>query len=1416
MRNLKRATSFILALLLVLSLFSIPGISLEGKALEAGLLHQHNFLCYESSEVTCGMEHEHLLSCYAGTGNLVCGLEEGIYYNEGDFTSEYAGALLHCIVEEHTHDGSCQVETVFGEDVFTANVDVFGNDFESTEYICGKEEHLHSDECYTPLYVERAVGSAGDVTDIPNDDTITDVNPDHNNSVLSPDDDTIFGSTNPFGSTSFADTGLRISLGWPQGSTMEGTTHVNTVDSERYVMFGPTLGINKSGAIAVNEVTVRVPRYVESGRVGRGNVRGEFKTDMLPFGWSYTLNGDSYILTNTTRFASGNNISFSLYYYFDAKQTQSDKQWAIKAELLDTANNVIDTQTVTGKIRTSVGLTVSENSGSVGAFLGIDTSTSRITQYQDWLYTYFGLTKAQYESDSANYVYDILSKTVTPTGMQDYTATFYITPGRYPSLTYRDLSNGSYYCLYGGGATVVGAMVAPHISTAGSYGFDTSAIQKFSNFSSSALSNAISADYDSSIANSSNFGCMRYHNKSTSGWRTYSFTMNTSPELNGTGKYVVAVLCRFPKSTVVAKHGGWVSGASIYLDAGIRVVHNGVDNGSAFADGRGTLYNGICDNVDYSGNIYAADYSDASAMLNKDSLLRGNSVTLNTTSNFWAANTNRANYSRNDAAPYELDCMLDKIILRAGDQSYMLNDDDYTFTGVVISVLDTYGYTSIDSEGNMNMFFEDTALIPGAKRNETLELYYGTSHNDTSDWVKYTGKELTVGDCWGNTATDGMYIPLSGLTGKNITHLKVVYPTSQHNTKVIMAATIKLLPTAHIRGILNTNSRIWVANWLAYHAYSRNGALDLAVERERVDTSAATGNTGAAVRTWDDTHKYRGVANSQYPYRNFVHTELVESADFAGMSVLQLLVDGSGSPVGGAINSYQINDTPARKRSVIEVSKVVVGFTGGLYNGNSLKGLYDHSFLKDAFTSAVNDIRKSAAGSPYGFHTQRYYVLLPAGFTITKNYNRPLVQNGLGDQFSTPYGMSYYWRTLPWSVHNLSAVLDKVGDYNSQKYVGFMSSVYDATQTSIHTVKTEVVDGRELVVIDVPVGSPSVANLYLGVTLNYTRIKDYAISPIGLGCGLTLAMVPKNGKTVPSGTYEIQYATEFLDEEGNAYDLSQFTGEVYDNLKDAFPTSPLGDYLGISKNGKTYLAISSTFQNISGNGNSYAQVLVNDSFSAELPERGDSYTYTLNYGITSGTSTNVILFDALETDTSTGLVPEWQGKINYVDMNGTGATLWVNTNAVDLQEYQDKNINASGLSNRGWVKVSNPTTYTGYDKVKAIAIDFGSKTFDSSASDTSMASVYVHMTSPQDVANAHGADLLTTYNEIAFYDKHSTGAVGTNICNVVEVTIPVEQEAAYTQLFPETGGTGTQAYVLVGGMLVLAGIYFLCKRKKLA
>ena len=175
-------------------LHSHTGICFDGNGvlvcpLEETEAHTHGDECYESrSRLSCGLEedfHIHGEECYAlGRGELICGIEESAEHIHSDecYTAE---KQLVCTAEEnpegHVHGDECfsaEPELVCGKEELVSHVHtaecfdgsgalccgmtellnhvhsdeciVITPGEEQRTLVCGKEEHIHTAECYPP------------------------------------------------------------------------------------------------------------------------------------------------------------------------------------------------------------------------------------------------------------------------------------------------------------------------------------------------------------------------------------------------------------------------------------------------------------------------------------------------------------------------------------------------------------------------------------------------------------------------------------------------------------------------------------------------------------------------------------------------------------------------------------------------------------------------------------------------------------------------------------------------------------------------------------------------------------------------------------------------------------------------------------------------------------------------------------------------------------------------------------------------------------------------------------------------------------------------------------------------------------------------------------------------------------------
>lgn len=108
----KRITSGLLAAIMVFGLMGpITPASTASDANDPEP-HVHTFACYEDFWLDCDNsdpDHNHSINCYAHSGELVCGLEEGELHMHGSDGCEcqLAATLLTCDIPEHIHNETC-------------------------------------------------------------------------------------------------------------------------------------------------------------------------------------------------------------------------------------------------------------------------------------------------------------------------------------------------------------------------------------------------------------------------------------------------------------------------------------------------------------------------------------------------------------------------------------------------------------------------------------------------------------------------------------------------------------------------------------------------------------------------------------------------------------------------------------------------------------------------------------------------------------------------------------------------------------------------------------------------------------------------------------------------------------------------------------------------------------------------------------------------------------------------------------------------------------------------------------------------------------------------------------------------------------------------------------------------------------
>ena len=126
--------------------------------LEESQGHAHSDDCYDwTEELTCGLEeaegHIHGADCYTTVTELVCDQEEVTLHthDENCFDTEDCPLCAEEDPPEHTHPLICgKVQVLEHRHDGTCAVEPEGEPEEVRVLTCGREEHVHTDECYEP------------------------------------------------------------------------------------------------------------------------------------------------------------------------------------------------------------------------------------------------------------------------------------------------------------------------------------------------------------------------------------------------------------------------------------------------------------------------------------------------------------------------------------------------------------------------------------------------------------------------------------------------------------------------------------------------------------------------------------------------------------------------------------------------------------------------------------------------------------------------------------------------------------------------------------------------------------------------------------------------------------------------------------------------------------------------------------------------------------------------------------------------------------------------------------------------------------------------------------------------------------------------------------------------------------------
>ena len=166
-RMMTRVISIVAALVVFVTTYALvlPAITMEREA-DCGIeAHQHDDSCYER-QLVCDIPedpgHRHDDACYRAESVLKCVTAE---HTHGEACYDEEGNLL-CEQAEHTHDAPCYEEE---RELICGLEESAGHQHDDSCYenvlVCGKEVHVHSEDCYhqDPVEEEEAYSAEDEV-----------------------------------------------------------------------------------------------------------------------------------------------------------------------------------------------------------------------------------------------------------------------------------------------------------------------------------------------------------------------------------------------------------------------------------------------------------------------------------------------------------------------------------------------------------------------------------------------------------------------------------------------------------------------------------------------------------------------------------------------------------------------------------------------------------------------------------------------------------------------------------------------------------------------------------------------------------------------------------------------------------------------------------------------------------------------------------------------------------------------------------------------------------------------------------------------------------------------------------------------------------------------------------------------------
>lgn len=1169
----------------------------------------------------------------------------------------------------------------------------------------------------------------------------------------------------------------------------------------RYIEIGVRVNIGTNIAtgaagedLEAGSVVVSLPYYLPAGRIVNGAQEkavswiGPIGDDVSGLSVSIDKENDKVLVTNRTSIEAGTHRSVVIFYKSDCWDVASGEDFSVDYSWTKNGN-AAGSDMLKGRITTGFGIEkveapmpyYSPGDNYRTTYCAIAAAGQEYVYKWDYGNSSCGIsgkfprmTQEKFNEDTGgdyatdpDYIYDVMSVNIYPTGQQPYNIEGTFVPGKYPS-------ESSFYTCSGWEGELVDAVIARYDGNSRLYSYykPLDFVEREA-VSYDDLPNTYAGDNE--YANKYVDIAKQYR------WNAYDFTIDASAlpkgvsDLSDSGKtwggiYCLSFLIRYPRKDldndgVISIEYGQNSGFE--LRGSLSLTHQGIDSGNSvnrFVDGR-LYYGDIRERPTYTdgGYIYwtnahiwspidkkwTSSYSDMGA-LNK--FLDGDEV-LSTTAytTFGCYNERRPEVPFDTGKYYRLEGIIGiptfnrNLSWSDSEDCYIMQNGDCRITQfAIMGMYDVHRefdiYTGKES-------YPDKSFPDWAKDEKIC--IYGSESSSGDDWELL--KEYPLEEVWGRTGT----IPYDDIPdGKTILRLKAVYPGSRLTTWFSVYYKTEYCPGGELNRRIEEYGKDRLDSWSVSIYQNSNYQAYVSEEYDRLYPSEDL----VQEIDEDDWTLHRSLFFSPV-YEVFEHGR-------SGMTVEQVLYDGAGA----AVATYNSADYSKKDTTATSISKVRYMIGTHVYD-NYKKEAGDY---RDAHTRCVDD----KIDSPYASNFGKFYILLPEGM----EYKEGSLCVGRLMRFK--------------SVDNK---------------LKFLSSYYIGNRQLL------VVEFSAGVVIR-PQGSSYLYNGY-GSSITFDVVpRDGSILQSGnYGTEIMFQFLENDSDDAVSlekwsGPIHDSASSGYGGWEGPTID--QYIQNV--GTKNLLMTSAVFR----NRNGSegSYAMVNVKAGGVADTDSGYGQSTLIDPATED---KGGHYTYSLTYTVDSGNSRDVVLWDSIEQYDRDGVVPDWAGAPVGVDVKDTGAVAYVNPEQISIDDYVNSGADCTWLTDgaHGWTEAGADTDWS---QVGSVAFWFKDKTFDSKeATGVKSATVYLEMVTPSasQFDQFPAGETYLTHNEIGFTDWHSsTQSVATVLSNKVDVGVYREKSALVGNEMPRTGGAGTEAYVIAGMVLiVMAGAgatwYVVRKRK---